>query len=378
MKCPKKVLIIQAVMKQYRVPFFEKLFTVLKEKGIDLIVAYSDPNSLQEMKGDNVELNSSIGRNVKGYWFANNKILFQNVIALIMQADLIIVEHANKHLVNYFLLIISMLRLKKIAYWGHGMNMQAEGKKRLRECFKRKLTTTVDWWFAYTAISSNHIESLGYPKEKITMVQNTIDNNELAINLSSVSEQEINSLKQSLDINSRNICIYCGGIYEEKKIEFLIESSIDIRKHIKDFHLIVIGSGPLDYVIKEVSERCQWFHYVGPLMGRSKALYFKMSKALLMPGLVGLAIVDSFVAGIPLITTDLKIHSPEISYLENGKNGIMASFSKEDYVKSVVNYLRSKELQEIIRDGCLRSAEKYTMDNMVGNFATGISNCNGR
>ena len=362
-------------MKQYRVPFYEKLFTVLKEKGIDLIVAYSDPNSLEEMKGDNVELDSRIGRNVKGYWFANNKILFQNVIALVMQADLVIVEQANKHIINYILIIISMLKVKRVAFWGHGMNMQAEGKNRFKEYFKRKLTTKVDWWFAYTKISSHHVASLGFPKEKTTVTQNTIDNNEFNKYLSSVSEQEINALKQSLGINSENICIYCGGIYKEKKIDFLIKSSIDIRKHIKNFHLIIIGSGSLDYVIKEVSKRHKWIHYFGPVMGRPKALYFKMSKAVLMPGLVGLAIVDSFVAGIPLITTDLKIHSPEISYLENGKNGIMTSFSKEDYVKSVVNYLKAKELQDKFRAGCLRSADKYSMGNMVNNFAAGIKDC---
>ena len=375
MKHVKKVLIIQAEVKQYRVSFYEKLFTVLKEKGIDLIVAYSAPNSLQKMKGDNVELDSRIGRNVKGYWFINNKIMFQNVITLIAQADLIIVEQANKYIVNYLLLIIAMLRLKKIAYWGHGRNMQAEGKNRFREYFKKKLTTMVDWWFAYTKISSHHVASLGFPKEKITIIQNTIDTKELDKDLSSVNEQGIKELKKSMNINSENICIYCGGIYRDKKIEFLLESSIDIRKYIKDFHLIIIGSGPLDYIIKEVSKRHSWIHYLGPVMGMAKAPYFRMSKAILMPGLVGLAIVDSFVAGMPLITTDLKIHSPEISYLENGKNGIMTSFSKEDYVKSVVNYLRSEELQEILRAGCLRSADKYSMDNMVNNFKNGIINC---
>ena len=37
---------------------------------------------------------------------------------------------------------------------------------------------------------------------------------------------------------------------------------------------------------------------------------------MLIPGLVGLAVVDSFAAQCPVVTTDFRGHSPEFEYIE--------------------------------------------------------------
>ena len=104
-------------------------------------------------------------------------------------------------------------------------------------------------------------------------------------------------------------------------------------------------------------------------------MYFKVSRALLMPGLVGLAIVDSFVAGTPLFTTDIQSHSPEISYLAHGTNGVMTSFSVNHYADAVAGFFESAEQQQRLQMGCQRSVELYTLDHMVSNFTMGIKSC---
>jgi L-malate glycosyltransferase len=40
---------------------------------------------------------------------------------------------------------------------------------------------------------------------------------------------------------------------------------------------------------------------------------------MLMPGLVGLAVLDAFADGIPRVTTVIEYHSPEIEYLVPGR-----------------------------------------------------------
>ena len=50
------------------------------------------------------------------------------------------------------------------------------------------------------------------------------------------------------------------------------------------------------------------------------APYLYVSKLLLMPGLVGLSVMDSFVGTCPLVTTDVAVHSPEIC---TSKMGLM-------------------------------------------------------
>jgi glycosyltransferase involved in cell wall biosynthesis len=116
-------------------------------------------------------------------------------------------------------------------------------------------------------------------------------------------------------------------------------------------------------------------HYVGPIYGPDRAAYFKLGLAMLMPGLVGLAIVDSFVTQAPIFTTDLPLHSPEIAYLENGINGVMTDFTVEAYADAVAAYLEDGVAQEKLKRGCAESARLYTLENMVGNFAAGIKSC---
>jgi glycosyltransferase involved in cell wall biosynthesis len=139
--------------------------------------------------------------------------------------------------------------------------------------------------------------------------------------------------------------------------------------------LVVVGDGPEASQIAAAARRFDWVHPVGHCVGAQLAPYLRSAQALLMPGLVGLVIIDSFVAGVPLITTDNGIHSPEIAYLENGRNGLMTPDDESAYADTVVAYLESGPLQAQLRQGCAASAAKLTIENMVANFTNGIKDC---
>jgi len=87
---------------------------------------------------------------------------------------------------------------------------------------------------------------------------------------------------------------------------------------------------------------------------------------------VGLGILDSFALGIPMVTTDCKIHSPEIAYLESGRNGIMTSDNLEAYVVAVESLLRDDQLRKQMASTCIEDAQRYSLENMVSNFREGI------
>jgi hypothetical protein len=93
-----------------------------------------------------------------------------------------------------------------------------------------------------------------------------------------------------------------------------------------------------------------------------------------MPGLVGLAIVDSFAAEAPIITTSVPYHSPEIEYLEDGVNGILVrdEYSPDQFAQAVLEVLTDESLGTRLRSGCRIAAERYTNEEMVHRFANGI------
>lgn len=369
------VLIIQRILPEYRIKFFSDLADQLNGHNIHLQVAYG-----QEYPGTVPRTqitNESWAHKIKNHYlgFLGKRLVWQSVLPKLFRADLIIIEQSNSLLINYIVLILRALHLKKVAYWGHGRNMQATTPNSISEQIKKRLIGSVDWWFAYTKNSVQLIVDTGFPLQKITDVQNAIDTSSFANALQKITDGQVNSIKQELNINSDNILLYCGGMYADKKIDFLLDACLYIKNHVSDLNVIFIGSGPNQNIVLEASNQYPWLHYIGPKFGNDRVVYFRISKALLMPGVVGLSIVDSFVSNIPLFTCDVIGHGPEIAYLSNNVNGVITKPVIEEYSEKLIEFLIKDELQKTLKKGCQDSAKIYTLDRMVINYCAGIVNC---
>ena len=61
---------------------------------------------------------------------------------------------AENKLIQNHLLLLGPRRFR-LAFWGHGANLQSDNPHGLKERFKRWTTNRVDWWFAYTQMSAD-------------------------------------------------------------------------------------------------------------------------------------------------------------------------------------------------------------------------------
>lgn len=367
----RNVAIIQRRLTQYRVPLFYALDEKLSERGIFLKLLVGDGTSSEEVKGDGGCLSWSIQISTS-YWFGD-RLCWQSTGDLLSNSDLVVVAQENKLLRNHLLLLSP--RTFKLAFWGHGANFQSNKPTGLKERFKRWTTNRVDWWFAYTQVSADRVISSGYPDSRVTILNNSIDTDELFRQRKSVTSAETDALRRALGIESSPIGIYVGSLYADKRLDFLLESAVAIRSGVPDFHLLIVGDGPERKKVQDWCASYSWVRWVGAKVGRDKALYMSTAKILLNPGLVGLGILDSFVCQVPLITTDCGIHSPEIAYLENGVNGLMTVDNVQVYANACVRLLHDPDELDLLRSGCARSAREYTLESMVQRFADGIEHC---
>lgn len=367
----KKVVIIQRALKSYRVKFFELLREKCSQNNIELILIYGNDDVITFN-----DANIDEGIKVKNHkiYFGGKNLYYQNVWKYIKDADLIIVEQANKHITNYILWVLNILKIKKLAFWGHGLNFQNDNTilSNISEFLKKQLTKRIHWFFAYTNLSKEIVVKMGLSPNRITIINNTISVEDLKEEITKYDDIKLQKIKDELGIKSNNVCIYIGGMYKEKRLDFLIEALKLIKKEIIDFEMIFIGDGPDKEKIVKFEKENKWVHYLGVCTEKEKVPYLLISKLILMPGLVGLIIVDSFVFGVPLITTDCKLHSPEISYLENDVNGIITENDVKEYASKVIELLADENKRQKIVKGSRISAEKYTMSNMVNNFMDGI------
>ena len=104
----------------------------------------------------------------------------------------------------------------RLAYFGHGKNFQAARPDSAAERFKRLWIKQVDWWFAYTQRSAAIVAGAGFPRDRITVVNNAIDTSGIAAEVAALDPAAQTAFRQSLFGGSQNIGVYVGGLYRRK------------------------------------------------------------------------------------------------------------------------------------------------------------------
>lgn len=369
----KSVAYIYPYAFQYRLGFHEKLKSILSDHNVDYYFIYcSNPHF--PSRGDFIPPQWGTDTKCTYLRFGSIELRYQHALRKALQVDLAILQQENGLLMNYPLQLMKGWRKGKVAFFGHGRNFQGRGATSLRERFKRFWINKVDWWFAYTQRSANIVAQSGFPADRITAFNNAIDTSMIQAELATIPQAERDQIRAESFAGSHNIGVYIGGLYDLKRIDFMIESAILVRERLPDFQLLVIGGGADAHLIKAVAERHPWIHALGPQFGRKKTLLASLGRVFIMPGLVGLGVLDSFVYGTPMVTTDLPYHSPEIDYLKDGVNGVIVreADSVDAYAAAVERILVDDAWRDHLRAGATDALDIYTIEAMAQRFADGV------
>ena len=371
----KRVLIVQRMLPHYRVPFFEQLRERLASEEIALELVVGQPTKGGAAKRDEARLSWATTVNNRYLRSGPGRhLVWQPVWRRAQEADLVVVEQASRLIVNYLLLAKRRFGGPKVAFWGHGVNLDRKSASRMGEAVKRKMAPLADWWFCYTDGTARRLEAVGVRSDRMTVVQNAIDVQELRKMAVEVSDGDKKSLRASLGIGEGVVALSLGSIYPGKRPDYLVEVGDQIRNAIPDFHLVVIGDGPNRSTIDVAAITRPWLHPVGMLSGEPMVAHASLASLLLNPGVVGLAVVDGFALGLPTVTCDLELHGPEIEYLVDGVNGVILerNTSPAEFAASVARLLSDADLLARLQSGCHQSAAELSIEAMVDHFASGL------
>lgn len=368
------VLIVQTIVPDFRQPLFREMEASLADAGVRLRVAHGmepGPGAHRPTR-----LAAPLGLTLRNRWLFGRRVLLQPVGAAIRAADLVVIEHANRHLPTIVRTLASGRRRPLVAFWGHGRNRQAANPTAWTERLKATTVRWADWWFAYTDGSVRHLEELGVARNRITVVPNTIDTRSLADAVRTCSTDERAAWRKRNGIPpDATLGLFCGSLYREKDLPMLLNAAAQVRAEVERFHLVIGGDGPERPQVEAAARAAPWIHYVGPLAGQDKATAFRDAEVLLNPGLVGLAIVDGFAAGLPFLTTHRDVHSPEIEYLEDDVNGRCTAASADAFARAVVALLRDDETRARLAAGARASADRVALPDSARRFTDGIVAC---
>jgi glycosyltransferase involved in cell wall biosynthesis len=359
------------ILTHYRVPFHEAVKLRLAANGVNYRLLVGRPTVEEAAKGDAGSLPWQ--ENIRSTYVGDSRAVYLSLPKL-YNNDLLIIGQENTILSNYVVQILRPFGGARLAFFGHGRNFQSKSADGVAEAFKRFWATKVDWWFAYTEESARVVERAGFDAEKITVFNNSIDTKRVEFDIQSVDKSEVESLRRDLVLGSRNVGIYIGGMYDLKRIPFILKAAEIVRKRIPDFHLVFIGSG-VDYGLVEQAARAStWIHALGPKFGREKAVIASLANVMLMPGLIGLGVLDAFAYSTPIITTAVPFHSPEVAYLRDGYNGVVVADSEslDTYADSVCDVLNDDLKRKALQQGGEASLKEYSIENMADRFVGGV------
>ena len=363
------VTIIQPWLPLYRVPFFTALTQRLAREGVDLTVAHGSARGDEAARADSVSPEWAVPLRQLGR--ANGRLVWHRAAAVIAGSDLVIAEQAIRNVETYALAARSRIRGPAFALWGHGRTYTTEQRGH-EVALKNALTRQASWFFAYTAGGAQYVAAHGFPRERITVVQNSIDTEWLKAQAQSANAFERAEIRSRLGIPEGRFAMFLGALDDSKRIDVVLANAEAVVDVDPSFHLVLAGTGSRVDVVRNAASRHAWISYVGPLTGRDKAVATAEAELIVMPGRVGLAAVDSFAAGTPIVTCAWPWHAPEFEYLEHGINSWVTADDPISFRDGVITVWQQDDLRRLLSSGTRASAGIYTLSAMVENFAAGV------
>lgn len=367
----KKVCYLYPPAYHYRSSFNERLRNILFKQGVEYIVIYSDLGSKQRFKNDTVDIEWGVKARITRFPLG---LEYQNALRNALACDLIIMQQENRLLLNYLFNIMAVTKLKRVAFFGHGKNFQSRSPQGVGERFKRFWATKVNWWFGYTDETRRHIESLGFPPERITVFNNAVDTSEVRAQIAEVTPERLAERRNEFGVVDQPVGVFVGSLYPDRRLVFLVDAADRIRARVPDFTLIVVGGGEQLPLMQELAASRPWIKVTGPRFGTDKVELMLLGQLFLMPGLVGLAVVDAGAAGLPTVTTAFPYHSPEIAYVKHDVNGVVVSDweNPQAFADAVSDLFYDPARLAAMRAAAKQMANELTIEAMADRFAEGV------
>ncbi len=150
-------------------------------------------------------------------------------------------------------------------------------------------------FIALTEIDASYLSNMGIPKERVHVIPNFVD------------VEELKFLSEGVEFNPRYDLIYVGGLVEAKGIDQLI---IDVSKI--GISLAIVGDGPLRSKLEGLASRLGAnVHFLGRLPREKVIPMYSSSRAVILPSRsegFPTVVLEALALGKPTILSDISVH----------------------------------------------------------------------
>jgi len=306
----------------------------------------------------------SININDNIVWFP---FLFFSLLKL--NPNVIVTEGGQNTINNIQIRLYCLLMSRQYIVWDLGKGYQDFGNslsRRIYMHFYTRLLKKATYVYGYNSCSKEYFLSLGVPKERIFIMNNTIDTIAVKETILKSSHEMPEDLRL-IHSNEKIFIIFVGSLLPTKKIEDLVP----IMRGLGDkYHLLLIGSGTKEYETQLKSIFFEVNHtFLGYKQIEQLFPYYKVSSFAILPGLGGLSINQAMAFGLPVLCTHADgaekdiVHNDITGYIYNN-------------IYDVVVYIKNKSNEDWERMG--KAAEnllysEFSIEQEATRFLNGIN-----
>jgi len=294
-----KVLLLHNTLAHYRLP----IWNLLAQK-CDLTVTFSFGKTIDTSKYDFKVIYLPT---YKIWKFILQKI---NIRKFARQYDLVIAYGADLKWLKFNML--PLFNKQKVIFWSLGVSASYTrhfDDYKKYDLIKKFIYNQADALIFYTDYPIHKYEKMGISTNKMFVAPNTV---------------EVYPLKEK---KTKDTILFIGTLYQQKGIQFLLDSYLKLKEKYLLPILKIIGEGPeFENISKWISE-----NEMGDLIklcgavydSHKKAQFFAEALACVSPTQAGLSVLESMGHGVPFITTKNAFTGGEIFNIHNGIDGVV-------------------------------------------------------
>jgi glycosyltransferase involved in cell wall biosynthesis len=371
------IILFQRILPSYRIQVFRKLFNLF-----GIITCYSEPAKKSGIKNAEENLDFPVLKVKHLRIFNSITSIFQNPIPVLnkYKPEIVISEGAPSYITVWILLLLRLFFGYSLVIWSHGMkfNDMATPFKTLRGKIQLWLINRADAVLLYSDKRAEILKRYINLPPKVFVARNTLDTNQLQLIYNTLVLDGKEKIKKELGFKHKYNLIYVGRLLPNKGLEDLII----VFKQISitfDVALHIIGDGNEAEKLRMLTKSLQNIHFYGSIFdpfAKGKMLY--ASDLFIIPGYVGLSVVDAFAFGCPVITYNnndntFPVHSPEVEFIHNGINGLFCDPSPESIVDSLESLFRFPDKISEMSEAALDTIKnEASIEHMMAGFQSMI------
>ncbi|MGH6980515.1 MAG: glycosyltransferase family 4 protein, partial [Stellaceae bacterium] len=258
-------------------------------------------------------------------------------------------------------------------FWDQERGSFGRAMTRLVNFGKRLLVRSASGYLAYTDSGVANIERAGMKRDRIRVLNNTIDlDDEVAAHAKAQSLDRAALRREWSIAPGAVVFTFVGRLLAGKRVDNLIRGVAALRDGGIEAEAIVVGDGPERPSLEGEADGAPWCHFLGAVHDvEGISRIYRASDALVIPGYVGLAVNRGFAHGMPVITMDSDLHSPEIDYVQTGTNGLV--LLEHRFTEGLRLFAEDPELRARLTQGALATREKLDLGRMVSAFDDGVA-----